>query len=394
MRLRLIAFTLLALVLPATTQAALPPKTPPLEAAARVATWQIAHLSDLEGVRTFREDAAEQRGWINASFLIGLTALADATHDPLWSNAIERIGKQQGWLPGDRPRHADDDAIAQAWLWSALRSGDRTRLAPTRARLDAVVAAPSTVSLDFTKRAPGAPDPECQVRWCWADALFMAPPLYAQMSAATGDARYLAYADCEVQATNAALFDPVEQLYYRDTRYVAQRGPAGRKLFWSRGNGWAFAGLARFIAAMPAGSPVRARYVAQFRAMAARIVGLQGAQGYWPASLLDPSPVPETSGTAFFVYGLAWGVNAGVLDQRSTGAAIDRGWQALLRATDPDGRLHWVQQVGSAPDSVRAEDGELYGSGAFLLAASEIAKRERAGRNPDSAGHRRDRAVR
>jgi unsaturated rhamnogalacturonyl hydrolase len=39
-----------------------------------------------------------------------------------------------------------------------------------------------------------------------------------------------------------------------------------------------------------------------------------------------------------------------------------------------DGKLGWVQQIGAAPASVTFEDNQEYGSGAFLLAGSEMYK--------------------
>ena len=41
------------------------------------------------------------------------------------------------------------------------------------------------------------------------------------------------------------LLDRESGLYYRAPRYIGQRTANGRKIIWSRGNGWAFAGIAR-----------------------------------------------------------------------------------------------------------------------------------------------------
>jgi rhamnogalacturonyl hydrolase YesR len=108
--------------------------------------------------------------------------------------------------------------------------------------------------------------------------------------------------------------------------------------------------------------------------MAARLVSLQGSRGYWPVSLLEPQESPETSGTGFFVYGLAWGVNHGLLPERRYRQSIHRGWRALAAAVQPDGKLGWVQRIGAQPDQVGADDTQLYGAGAFLLAASEVSR--------------------
>lgn len=346
-----------------------------LAKAHRAADWQLAHMDRFDYVRTFQRQTADPTDWIQAAFFAGLAAFADSTGDARYARAIESHGEAQAWGYGDRPRHADDDAIGQAWVWSAARTFGPTqadRLAPTRARFDAVLAAPSDVSLIF-EDAPG--DRPCQVRWCWSDALFMAPPVWFELSRLTGDDRYAVHADKEFWAATDVLYDREEHLFYRDSRFIGRPGPSGRKVFWSRGNGWTYAGIAKIIDSLPDNDPRRARFVELYRQMSAAILPLQGAEGYWPVSLLDPGGPPETSGTGFFTYGLAWGVNRGLLTDEATRVAVRKGWSALEQAVQPDGRLGWVQQVGYAPDQVHADDTQLYGVGAYLFAAAEIAKR-------------------
>ena len=365
--------TMLAACAPALAQT---PDPEVLQQARRVADWQLAHMEQFEYVATFREPTADPVDWIQATLWAGLTDLADAMGDPRYAEAVVAQGEAANWGFGTRPRHADADAIGHAWVWAATRvEGEerRRRLAPARARFDAVLASPSDASMIFDE---GRGERPCQVRWCWSDAIFMAPPVWAALSAATGEPAYWRHADHELQATIAALYDPEEHLFYRDSRFIGREGPAGRKVFWSRGNGWSYAGLARMIEVLPADDPSRGRYVELFREMSGRIRDLQGAEGYWPVSLLDPGGPPETSGTAFFVYGMAWGVNHGVLDKDAYGPAIRAGWAALDRAVQPDGHLGWVQQVGYAPDQVAATDTQLYGVGALLMAASEVSLRQ------------------
>ena len=338
----------------------------------RVADWQLSHLSHFDYVSTFRRDTEATRGWVQAAFYVGLTQFADASGQSRYADAILAHGTTEGWGFEQRPRHADTDAMGAVWVWAAARTKDSAKLSPIKARFATVLADPSTVSLDFSRVPPGGGDPYCQARWCWCDALFMAPPAWVALSKVTGDVRYLAHADAEFWATTDYLYDKQDHLYFRDSRFITQRDAAGRKIFWSRGNGWVFAGLPRILNDLPRNHPSRARYEALFTEMAAKIVSLQGEQGYWPVSLLEPQKVPETSGTGFFVYGLAWGVNEGLLPAAKYRPAIDRAWHALVAAVQPDGKLGWVQQVGAGPDQVHPEDTQLYGVGAFLLAASEV----------------------
>lgn len=147
-----------------------------------------------------------------------------------------------------------------------------------------------------------------------------------------------------------------------------------RKLFWSRGNGWVMGGLVRMLQVMDKRDPKRSIYAKLFSDMAAKLVTLQKADGYWPASLLDNDPAspPESSGTAFFTYAFAWGVDNGLLDRNAYEPAAVRGWHALQHAVQSDGMLGWVQQVGDRPDSVSATETQFYGSGAFLLAGTAM----------------------
>jgi rhamnogalacturonyl hydrolase YesR len=136
--------------------------------------------------------------------------------------------------------------------------------------------------------------------------------------------------------------------------------------------------MARVIPMLAKGSADRRRMETLFKDMAARIKALQKPDGYWAPSLLAPerSP-PETSGTAFYTYGLAWGIRAGLLSRREYEPAVRRGWSALNRAIQPDGRLGFVQQVSDRPEKVEATDTQYYGVGAFLLAATQVAALDR-----------------
>ena len=216
----------------------------------------------------------------------------------------------------------------------------------------------------------------CQLRWCWCDALFMSPQTWMRLSLITGEEQYMAFADKEFWATTDYLMDPETHLYYRDSRFFTMREDAGNKIFWSRGNGWVYAGIVNILKILPEDHPSHSRYVDLYKDMSATIASIQRGNGLWSPSLLDKSasPTPETSGSAFMTYGLAWGLNNGYLDAESYGPAVKKGWSALVGAVGDDGKLGWVQPIGSAPDSVLATDSHLYGVGAFLLAASEMIK--------------------
>lgn len=334
----------------------------------KVADWQLARMENFDYIRTYKDEAALRRGWIQGAFYTGLTALADATGEARYTGAVMAHGASENWDLGTRPYYADDHVIGQTWVWAYGKRKDARMIAPMRKGLDAILAAPSTVGLTYGVQ------PSCQDRWCWSDALYMAPAAWTGLAKATGESRYRDFADREFWATTDFLYDKDEHLYYRDSRYIPQRDAKGRKIFWSRGNGWAYAGLVNVLKTLPADYPSRPRYEALYRQMSERLVTLQKADGYWASSLLaTEDATPETSGAGFFTYGLAWGVNTGRLDAAAYAPSVARGWKALVAAVQPDGKLVWVQQVGAEPGKVEPTDTQLYGTGAFLLAATEVA---------------------
>jgi rhamnogalacturonyl hydrolase YesR len=312
--------------------------------------------------------------WVRGAFFSGVMAAAEATGDPRYLEAAREISERNQWQPGPRPRCADDHCIAQTYARIYLLEPDERYIEAIVERFDGIIA----------DRRPGPvvgwSGYEICDNWSWCDALFMAPPTMALIAQATGELRYLDLMNTMWWETYDYLYDSEEHLWYRDGRYVIQadgsgaRTPNGYKVFWSRGNGWVFAGLAMVLAHMPADYPDRPRYEELFKEMAAALVAVQGEDGLWRSSLLDPDefPIPESSGTGFFTFGLAWGVNSGLLDRGTYLPAVSKGWQGLIWAQQPDGRIGWVQQIGYDPRSVTADDSMEYGTGAFLLAGSEM----------------------
>ena len=365
--LRIAAFLVLGLAAPA--QADQPKDI--LALMERAADWELAH-PDKASAPVSSPETTNPLGWVVGTFYTGLTALADRSASPRFADAIFSLGEQKQWSLGPRPFHADDYEVAQNWVWAYQRKQDPKLIAAVRQRFDTIIAANLPDSLLMLPHANSRGG--CFRRWCWCDALFMGPTGWIALSQAVQDPRYLAYADKEFRATTALLFDPDQALYYRDSSYFGKTGAHGEKIFWSRGNGWVYAGLARILTTLPANSPSRPYYQDLFLKMSRKLVSLQKADGSWSPSLLDPrkDTPPETSGTAFFTYGLAWGVHAGLLKQPVYRRAAERGWSLIAKAVEPDGKLGWVQQVGSEPDSVAADYTQPFGVGAFLLAGSAM----------------------
>ena len=218
--------------------------------------------------------------------------------------------------------------------------------------------------------------------WWWADGLYMVMPVMTKLYQITGKRQYLEKLHEYYEYANGIMYDPEEGLYYRDAKYVypKHKSASGKKDFWARGDGWVFAGLAKVLAELPVDDPYRARYVERFQAMAAAVARSQQPEGYWTRSMLDPAhaPGPETSGTAFFTYGLLWGINHGLLTRDAYLPAAQRGWRYLTTvALQADGKVGYVQPIGerAIPGQVVNQDSTApFGVGAVLLAAAEMAR--------------------
>lgn len=346
------------------------------EVGCAVAAWQLAANLDLSYIEYQVPESSYGRGWVKAAFYIGLDRFAATMNDEHLLAQVRQYSFDNGLELGDRPWHGDDQAVAAVYAAVAIRDGNPALMNKSNAVFDDIIAQNYTMSLEFNQPEDRSTEGSCQRRWCWADAIFMAPPAWALASQISGDPRYVDYAASETRAVIEYLQDPETGLLFRDSRYFNAETANGRPVFWSRGNGWVFAGLARFIEAMPEDHPERPLMVQTFQTLAARLVTIQRQDGYWPTSLLDPAMLtnPETSGTAFYGFGMAWGLNNGLLEGEEYVQSRDLAWDAMRAATENSGMVGWVQQIGKDPQLTTAGTSQLYASGGMLLFASEMLK--------------------
>ena len=218
--------------------------------------------------------------------------------------------------------------------------------------------------------------------WWWADALYMVMPVMTKMYKLTGDKKYLDKLHENILYSDSIMLDLETGLYFRDGKYVYPKHTtsSGKKDFWARGDGWVLAGLAKVLQDMPEDYVWQPFFVEKYTRLARSVAKLQQKEGYWTRSMADPdhAPGPETSGTAFFTYGLLWGVNNGYLRRAEFKPVIDRAWRYLTEtALQKDGRVGYVQPIGERAipgQKVDAESQANFGVGAFLLAACEYAR--------------------
>ncbi len=354
-----------------TEAAGLPSRQDTMAAVEYVASSQIAAMaSEPIALSTGSNLTQMSSNWVAATFYVGAARLARVSDDPETLRFLSAVADHynyslRGARTGKTLLNADDIAIGDLYQELYARRGQEGVLMPLRQRLDWQV--------PYLARAQDTP----ALVWWWADALYMAPPVLARMSAITGDPKYLNAANKEWRRTAERLWVPEERLFLRDERFKDEnhRDARGDRIYWSRANGWVMGGLARWLESVPADLPDRPFYVDLFQQMAGRVAGLQQDDGLWRASLLDPETYPEaeTSGSVFYVYALAWGINHGLLDREQYLPHVLRGWAALNRHVLPNGLVGAAQKTGDQPVSTAPEDVGLYVSGTYILAGLEIA---------------------
>ena len=240
--------------------------------------------------------------------------------------------------------------------------------------------APSKKKVARAKEVMGyEADSKANDYWWWADALYMVMPVMTKMYKLTGDEKYLDKLYANICYSDSIMLDKETGLYFRDGKYVypKHKTASGQKDFWARGDGWVLAGLAKVLQDMPKTYKHQPFFVEKFVNLAQAVKKLQQPEGHWTRSMMDPHQAPgyETSGTAFFCYGILWGVNNGYLAKKEFDPVIAKAWDYLSTvAMQPNGKVGYVQPIGERAipgQKVDANSEANFGVGAFLLAACE-----------------------
>lgn len=298
--------------------------------------------------------------WQNSTFQVGNIAMvrtSGVTNHVTYPWA-EANNYQLPADPANRPFFPDDEAAGEAYLALYYYHPNPASLQSLRDRVAGEVASVTAGNDDY---------------FDYVDALNMAMPSFAQLGVMDNSQADLDTMHTLFDNARGHLYNPLLGLWYRDASDV------GTGTFWSRGNGWAFAALAKVLAQLPKTAQHRAEYLQVYRRMALSILALQRPDGFWNVDLLNPFDHggPESSGTSLFTYGLAWGINNGVLPAKVFQPAVERAWHGLTTtALQPSGLLGYVQGPAKGPHDaqpVTATDTAAYGVGAFLLAGTQVA---------------------
>ncbi len=328
-----------------------------IKAMQKVADWQLGSPKD-----------HHEMDWHYGAFYTGLSALYQLTGQQKYKSEMISMPASHDYKPVMDIFHADRLTIARPVMDMYDEEKAPEMIRYFKFLMDAHIARKPKADVRFKD------NPYRGEWWTWCDALYMAPPSFAKMTSVTGEQKYLDYADKHWWITSDYLYSPVDSLYFRDDRFFDKKTANGKKVFWSRGNGWVLGGLVQMLEEMPDILASRIKFEQQYKEMAAKVASLQGEDGLWGVSLLDRKefPVGETSGSAFFCYAITWGINNGYLEKEIYQPKIEKAWEALLGNIQPSGKLGYVQQVAADPYETLPGHWEVYGSGAFLLAGSEM----------------------
>jgi len=307
------------------------------------------------------EDPSWVNKWTEATFYIGVMSAYLATGESEFLTDATNWATQNKWtLLGSPTRIADNQCAGQVYADIYMANpgaANANMIASLKTNLDAMVAAPK----------PGISKADGD-DWWWCDALFMAPGAIARLGKISGDTKYYTFLDTMWSATQAGLLDTKTGLFWRDSTFV------NGSVYWSRGNGWAMAGLVRVLQALPSGGAGHDAYIQLLKTMATAVAPYLQDDGTWHADLTHPTKYanPETSGTGLMAYAIAYGINQGLLDKATYLPILVKAWKGLTSAVDSQGRVGYIQATGSAPATATATETHDYGVGAWVLAASEI----------------------
>ncbi|MBQ6916473.1 MAG: glycoside hydrolase family 88 protein [Prevotella sp.] len=328
--------------------------------------------------------------WTRAVYYEGLMALNAIDPQQRYIDYAMTWADFHKWTPrnGVNTLDADDQCCGQTYVeLAALKGGDqKALLANVIANLDHQMVTPNS------KKQTSTPKAKTNVNslygwWTWIDAIQMAMPLYMQIANVTGEQKYRDHAMKMYRWTRnecgGGLFNTKDGLWWRDADYVPPyKEKDGKDCYWSRGNGWVYAAIVRCMNQLSPKSKEYKELKKDFLLMSKGLLSCQHEDGFWHASLVSDAdyPTPEMTGTALFLYGMAWGIQQGLLKTKTYRPACDKAWQALASCVHNDGFLGWNQGTGKEPsagqpvtfDSV--PDFEDYGTGCFLLGASEYYK--------------------
>ncbi len=303
--------------------------------------------------------------WLDATYYTGIVAAYKVSLDTAYLNQAESWGQSHRWL-----REGESTSMDAGNTFCGLPYVELFLLDSIAANQNKIADMNGLYDQYCAVNASGC------VVWTWCDILFGVPSIMVRLAHIKGWGTAYDKFNTWWWDVHTCLYDTTEHLFYRDNGYFYSTTASGKKVFWSRGNGWVTAGTALVLQYIPDDYPDRTRYEQLLREMCEALAAKQGSDGLWRSSLLDSAqyPSPETSGSAFFCYAMAWGINNGILDAVTYLPVVKKAWEGLVSKVDANGKLGYVQTVAAEPGETFPEDTRSYAVGGFLLAGSEMWK--------------------
>jgi len=312
--------------------------------------------------------------WTRSVYYEGLMALYKIKPDTAYLNYAIRWGESHKWglRSGIKTRNGDDQCCGQTYI-------DLYLLDPTKKERISDI----KTSIDNMLLTDKIDD------WNWVDAIQMSMPVYARLGYIYKDERYFKrmydmFMFTKLKHGTNGLYSPVNHLWWRDKDFVPPyKEPNGKDCYWSRGNGWVLAALVRTMDFLPENNTYKKELHSTYKQMVDALVKCQRKDGFWNVSLHDSTDFggKEVSGTALFVYGIAWGINNGTLSKNRYQPAVIKAWNGLVNESlHPNGFIGYVQGTGKQPKDSQpigydnVPNFEDFGLGCFLLAGTEVFK--------------------
>lgn len=306
-------------------------------------------------------------GWQQGTYFEGIMALYYLTGEQQYLDSTIGWGEHNNWLSTYQepyPTNFDNVCCYQAYLEAYMADPS-----PDEAWVEAPLGYVERYTYEM------APNNRDNPSWPIVDMYHMAAPLYPRA------AQILDKPDILDSLYRFAVSNAKRHYNTKDSLFNSNCGDTNnvREAYWGRGCGWGVGAHCRILQWLPADHPSRSWYEGLLRACLTRLLRLQNQDdGMWRSDLINhPEWNKEASSTAFFSFGLFYGLRTGVLDSATFWEPALKAWKGLLDCIGVDpGRpdlIGWSQGVGGGPSNNFDEDNhDEYTEGAFLLAGYEF----------------------
>ena len=292
--------------------------------------------------------------WMDAVYMMGMVRASELT------GATEHLAYPTAWVDhyyaDIEERYPDaSDRVAPNMVaveLMRLQGEDRYPAIPSQVD-DYLATVPTTSGGAVLHWGTQFPDREEVL----IDSLFMVGGYLTAMAHHTGDGAYLDQFADQVEVFAELCRDPGEGLFLHAWDEAEQVNVPADPIYWGRGNGWIAAVTAWWLSVAPAGHADRALVEEIYRGVLDGFIRYQDDSGLFYTVLNRPGDTDnylETSCTALFAYGVALGLDAGVLsddEYRPALLAAHAGLLGQLREEE-DGHLTLADtSFGTVPTS-------------------------------------------